>query len=255
MSDKCEEMSIKHTVGVLCEYDPFHKGHARQFSLIKKQLPNAVILCLMSGCFTQRGMPALFSPAFRAEAALRAGAAMVLELPCAFSVRDAENFALGGVHILNRLQGVSHISFGTENPDIEPLQLAARRLESPDAAFQDALATSLAAGSPFAAAQADALAASIADKDIAAIVAKPNNILAICYLRALNRLQSTITPLPIQRNSDYHSQSLAKASYPSASGVCARRIWRVILPLRKKRVAMHWIERMCTDRTRWIQCF
>ena len=84
---------MQPVVGIICEYDPFHRGHARQFALIRQTLPDARIVCVMSGCFTQRGMPALFSPAFRARAALTAGADLVMELPCAFAVRDAENFA------------------------------------------------------------------------------------------------------------------------------------------------------------------
>ena len=111
-------------VGIICEYDPFHRGHAHQFALIRRQLPDALILCLMSGCFTQRGMPAMHQPRARAEAALRAGADLVLELPCAFSVRDAEHFALGGVDILTRLTFVTHLSFGVEDDAPEALQAA-----------------------------------------------------------------------------------------------------------------------------------
>ena len=102
-------------VGIICEYDPFHRGHRRQFELIRAQLPGARIVCLMSGPFTQRGMPALHSPADRARAALEGGCDLVLELPCAFSVRDAEHFALGGVSILTRLGFVTHLSFGAED--------------------------------------------------------------------------------------------------------------------------------------------
>ena len=82
---------MRPVVGVICEYDPFHIGHARQFTLIRQQLPDAYIICVMSGCFTQRGMPALFAPAFRAQAALNAGASLVMELPCAFAVREADH--------------------------------------------------------------------------------------------------------------------------------------------------------------------
>ncbi len=212
-------MHTKNTVGILCEYDPFHTGHARQFALIREALPDAMIICLMSGCFTQRGMPALFSPAFRAAAALRAGAGMVLELPCAFSVRDAENFALGAVSIFSRLGFVTHMSFGVETPDPSALISAAELLESPDETFQAALRESLAKGRPFAAAQADGLAAALDNPDTAAIASKPNNILAICYLRALKRLQSGIRPLPVKREGDYHSASLSPSGWPSASAV------------------------------------
>lgn len=212
-------MYTKNIVGILCEYDPFHAGHARQFSLLREALPDSTIVCLMSGCFTQRGMPALFAPAFRAGAALRAGADLVLELPCAFSVRDAENFALGGVHIFDQLSFVTHMSFGTENPDLAPLQNAAELLENPSEAFRAVLQKSLSAGKPFAAAQADGLAAALEDPDAAEIVSKPNNILAICYLRALKRLRSGIRPLPVKRDGDYHSASLSPSAWPSASAV------------------------------------
>ncbi|MFH1880726.1 MAG: nucleotidyltransferase family protein [Bacillota bacterium] len=213
------KFQTRSIVGILCEYDPFHKGHARQFQLIKERLPDAVIVCLMSGCFTQRGMPALFAPAFRAQAALRAGAAMVLELPCAFAVREAENFALGGAYIFDRLSFVTHLSFGTETPDLEALQAAANILENPNDAFQKALRQSLAEGKPFAASQADGIAAALRDTGAAEIAKKPNNILAICYLRALLRLHSGIQPLPVQRDGDYHSIALSPAAYPSASAV------------------------------------
>ena len=210
---------MQNTVGILCEYDPFHRGHARQFALIRQLLPDARIVCLMSGCFTQRGMPALFSPAFRAEAALRAGADMVLELPAAFAVRDAENFALGGVSILNRLPFVTHLSFGTETPNLDALQTAAQVLEAQDELFQTALKQALSQGKPYAAAQADAVTAAWNGPDAAPILDQPNNILAVCYLRALRRLQSGILPLPVRREGDFHSVKLSAEGYPSASAV------------------------------------
>lgn len=212
-------MNNETIVGIICEYDPFHRGHARQFALIKEQIPGAVIVCLMSGSFTQRGMPALFPPAARAQAALRAGAAIVLELPCAFAVRDAENFAFGAVNILHRMKFVTRLSFGAETADIQALYTAAHILEEEDGAFREAMQAALAEGKPFAAAQSAGLSAAMALKDAEALISKPNNILGICYLRALMRLQSGILPMPVQRMGDYHSAELSKASYPSASAV------------------------------------
>ena len=78
------------TIGIICEYDPFHRGHAHQFAEIRRIFPDAAIICLMSGCFTQRGLPALFSPSVRAAAALENGADLVLELPTAFAVPSAQ---------------------------------------------------------------------------------------------------------------------------------------------------------------------
>ena len=75
-----EELRALTTIGIICEYDPFHRGHAHQFAEIRRIFPDAAIVCLMSGCFTQRGLPALFSPSVRAAAALENGADLVLEL-------------------------------------------------------------------------------------------------------------------------------------------------------------------------------
>ena len=48
-------------VGVICEYNPFHLGHARQFRLIRERFGgDTPILCLMSGNYVQRGEPAVF---------------------------------------------------------------------------------------------------------------------------------------------------------------------------------------------------
>lgn len=75
------------TVGVVCEYNPFHLGHARQLALLRQQDPEAAVVCLMSGLYVQRGQPAVFSRQVRARAALLAGADLVLELPVTVSLR------------------------------------------------------------------------------------------------------------------------------------------------------------------------
>ena len=219
---------MAEVAGIICEYDPFHRGHGRQLALIRERLPHAAIVCVMSGCFTQRGAPALYAPGFRARAALDAGADLVLELPALFAMRDAEHFALGGVSVLHRLGFVTHISFGCENADLSLLRAAAIRLNQPDEAFTFALKNGLRQGLPFAAAQGQALAQALAGKGgspgaeaVAALLEKPNNILAICYLRALARLESRVQPLPVLREGSYHGSTLDAPGYPSATAVRA----------------------------------
>ncbi|MDD3337028.1 MAG: nucleotidyltransferase family protein [Eubacteriales bacterium] len=205
-------------VGILCEYDPFHSGHQRQFELIRERCPGAAIVCLMSGCFTQRGMPTLHAPAFRAERALRAGADLVLELPAAWAVRDGEHFALGGVSILSRLGFVHYLSFGAEDK-LEALLPITQLLCSPTASYQERLKSELAAGKSYAAAQGAALAEQL--PAYAEAIEKPNNILALCYLRALSNLHSSLLPLPVCRKGDYHDKALNGSTYPSATAVRA----------------------------------
>ena len=142
------------TVGVVCEYNPFHLGHARQLALLRQQDPEAAVVCLMSGLYVQRGQPAVFSRQVRARAALLAGADLVLELPVTVSLRSAEGFAAGGVEILDRL-GVEGISFGAETADRETLLETARQLLSPQ--FGEALRPHLDEGLSFPAARSRAL--------------------------------------------------------------------------------------------------
>ncbi len=197
-------------VGIVCEYDPFHRGHARQIAQIRARLPGAAIVCVMSGPFTQRGAAALFSPAFRAERALCAGADAVLELPCLFAVREAEHFALGGVSILQQLGFVTHISFGCEAEDLAPLRQAAELMEREPDRFRAAVREAQRDGRSYAAAQGAALAALLPSADASAF-ALPNNILAISYLRAVIRLGAALEPLPVRREGDYHARELPGA--------------------------------------------
>ncbi len=211
---------MEPVVGVICEYDPFHRGHARQLALIRERLPGARVVCLMSGCFTQRGGAALFSPGFRAERALRAGADLVLELPCVCAVRDAENFALGGVRILDALGFITHLSFGAEHAASPLLPAAASLLERPTDEYRSMIRAKLDQGRSLAEARGAALGECLPGTDAQAIFSSPNDLLGLCYLRALTRLHSALQPLPVERAGDYHADTLSGA-WPSAGAIRA----------------------------------
>ena len=203
------------TVGVVCEYNPFHLGHARQLALLRQQDPEAVVVCLMSGLYVQRGQPAVFSRQVRARAALLAGADLVRELPVTVSLRSAEGFAAGGVEILDRL-GVEGISFGAETADRETLLETARQLLSPQ--FGEALRPHLDEGLSFPAARSRAL------KDLGgdpAVLERPNDILAVEYCKAILARGSGLIPLPICRPGDYHALD-ADRENPSATALRRR---------------------------------
>ena len=69
-------------VGIICEYNPLHNGHAKQFHMLRQMLgEETVIVCCMSGNFVQRGAPAIFDKSLRAKAAILSGADLVLEMP------------------------------------------------------------------------------------------------------------------------------------------------------------------------------
>ncbi|MGN1059705.1 MAG: nucleotidyltransferase family protein, partial [Clostridia bacterium] len=80
-------------MAVICEYNPFHNGHAYQLAQQKESLGCDGVICLMSGSFVQRGEPALCDKWARSEMALSGGCDLVLELPVVYSLQSAEGFA------------------------------------------------------------------------------------------------------------------------------------------------------------------
>ena len=147
-------MEERTCIGIIAEFDPFHRGHAHLIAQAKAALPGAPVVCAMSGPFTQRGEAAIVSKYARAEMAVRCGADLVVELPVQWAVSSAESFARGGVQILYAL-GVTHLAFGSESGDLTALQIVAQALDS--AAFPDALRPYLQQGLPFASARQKAL--------------------------------------------------------------------------------------------------
>ena len=130
--------------GVICEYNPFHRGHEKQLRQIRAALgEDTAVVCLMSGNFVQRGEPAVFDKRVRAQAAVLAGANLVLELPITKALSSAEGFARGGVEIFSRLGAVDTLAFGCESGNADALLAAARTMCEPayDAALRDILNT------------------------------------------------------------------------------------------------------------------
>ena len=132
-------------IGIICEFDPLHSGHARLLSHARAMGADAVI-CAMSGNFTQRGSFAALDKRARAEMAVRCGADLVVELPTVWAMSPAETFARGGVQLL-ALTGVDTLLFGSECGELSALRRLADCLDSP--AFADRL-TAADSGATFA---------------------------------------------------------------------------------------------------------
>lgn len=198
------------TAGIICEYNPFHLGHRKQFRLIREALgQDTGIVCLMSGNFVQRGAPAIFDKTRRAEAALKSGADLVLELPVPVCLSSAEGFAGGGVEILGKF--CNYLAFGCETGSVDSLTQAAEKLLSP--AFPGILKQDLSQGISFPAARQAALERLGAD---ASLLSLPNDILAVEYCKAVLSQGSGMKPLPLHREGEYRSL-LPDRENPSAA--------------------------------------
>ncbi len=199
-------------VGIVCEFDPLHNGHARLLAHART-LGADVVICAMSGNFTQRGDFAALSKTARAEMAVRCGADLVLELPAPWAMATAETFARGGVALL-RTAGADSLLFGSECGDTAALARLAACLDS--AAFAEGLASAPDSGATFAV-RRQTVAAALTDPETAALLESPNNTLAVEYLRALSRLGGGMTPYTLRREGAAHDGApagdTASASY------------------------------------------
>ncbi|MBQ9010378.1 MAG: nucleotidyltransferase family protein [Clostridia bacterium] len=212
-------MSEFTVCAVVCEYDPFHNGHLYQLARAREITHARYMVCIMSGCITQRGSFSRYDRHLRALSALRHGADLVLELPVRFSCASAPEFAGGAVSIARRLGHCTHLSFGCE-PDLIPQldRIAALLRQEPDmfaATFRSLHKTGLS----YPAAYARAMATCLQEPGLDEKLSAPNAILALQYLRAL---PEEIRPVPVVRIGQYHDRTVSAFSSAGALREAAR---------------------------------
>ena len=214
-----------HATGIIAEYNPFHNGHLYQLREAQR-LTEQPIVVVMSASFMQRGEPACLSKWLRARLAVENGAALVLELPTAFSLRSAQFFASGGVQLLAATGSVNTLSCGVESPELDFGALA-QRITS-DAA-QGRIRSLLSQGKSYAAACAAVLGEAQQEDGVTAMQAssnegkafagltKPNDILALEYAKALQA--TDIKPLFIERRGDGYNDREISGTMSSATAI------------------------------------
>ena len=211
--------------GIIAEYNPFHNGHLYQLREATRLTGQPVVVA-MSASFMQRGEPACLSKWLRARLAVENGAALVLELPTAFSLRSAQFFASGGVQLLAATGSVTTLSCGVESPELD-FRALAQRITS-DAA-QGRIRSLLSQGKSYAAACAAVLGEAQQEDGVTAMQAssnegqafagltKPNDILALEYAKALQA--TDIKPLFIERRGDGYNDREISGTMSSATAI------------------------------------
>jgi predicted nucleotidyltransferase len=190
-----KEALFMTSAGIVAEFNPFHSGHAYIIDEAKRRLgEGTAVVCVMSGSMVQRGEPAAFSKYARAEAAVRCGADLVIELPAPWSLGSAGIFARGAVGLLEASGAVDCLVFGSECGDAALLRRAADALGEPET--DAAIGRELRMGVSFAAARQRALESRGID---GRAVSEPNNILGVEYLRALAELGSDMKVITLPR--------------------------------------------------------
>ena len=185
------------TIGIICEYNPFHNGHAHQLHTLAQLHPDALRICIMSGSFVQRGEPAIFSKFDRARWAILGGADIVIELPTLYSTGSAQLFGTGAIRMVKAL-AIDALSFGSETADLDTLVDIAKRMDCEST--QEQLRTYINEGISYGAAFRKALDTEILNT--------PNALLGLEYIRAGLAYNAKLEYIPILRTSNHHEETL-----------------------------------------------
>ena len=204
-------------IGIVGEYNPFHYGHKHHIAETKRLLgEDCPVVCAMSGDFIQRGEAAVYSKFARAEAAVRSGVDLVLELPPAWALSSAEGFARGAVGLLGSIGVVTHLSFGSECGEVEPLETLAEILLDPLIGADIRRELEAQEGIPFAEARQRAVAKRAGE--LSGQLETPNNILAVEYIKAVYEQGLSIKPVTVQRFGSGHDK-MSESGHKSAAEI------------------------------------
>lgn len=204
-------------LGLVVEYNPFHNGHLYHLEESLKKANATHSVAIMSGNFLQRGEPALLDKYKRAEIAVSNGVDLVIELPTLFACQSAEIFSHGAITLLNSLNCIDSICFGSEEGDINLLTEIAKVLTYEPQEFKALLKSNLNDGHLFATARSKALCdylilnniLNLNKERLDYILNSPNNILGIEYIKSLLKHKSSIKPFTITRvKAEYNSEDI-----------------------------------------------
>ncbi len=184
-------------VGIICEYNPLHKGHIYHIEQVKKLYPGRAIVLVINGYFLERGEISILSKENKTKLALIYGVDLVVELPFIMGTQSADIFAQTAVKILNNF-GVKYLVFGSECNNIDILKKAASIQEDND--YQKRVKEYLEQGVNYPTALAKAL-------NIKENIYNPNDLLGISYIKAINKYHFNIEAVCIKRTSEYHSKT------------------------------------------------
>ena len=199
--------------GIVVEYNPMHNGHIYHIEKTKELTSCTHLVAVMSGNFVQRGEPSIVNKWTKCKMALNNGVDLVIELPFVNSISSAEGFCYSSIKILDSLNIIDNICFGSEEGSIDTLKTVASILNSEPLEYKDILNKNLKKGLSYPKARQLSLSEYIQNyknEDIDLnLLSYSNNILSIEYLKALLKLNSKINPVTIQRiNNDYKEINL-----------------------------------------------
>lgn len=187
-------------IGIIAEYNPFHKGHKYHIDKIKEMYPESIIIAVCSSSFTQRGDISIMNKWDKTKVALENNIDLVIELPFVYSTQSADIFAKGALKILNELK-VEKIVFGSESNDINQLKKIAN-LQINNNKFDKEVKKYLNNGYNYPTSLSKAINKFNIEK-----IDTPNDLLGISYIKEIIKNNYNITPITIKRTNNYHGNN------------------------------------------------
>ena len=189
-------------IGIIAEFNPLHNGHLYLINKIKEKYEDASIILVLSGNYTQRGIPSIIDKWKKTELSLKLGIDLVVELPFPFSTQSADYFAYGATTILNYLK-VDKLIFGSESNDIKVLEKIVDAQK--DDKFNTLVKLYCKSGYNYPTALSLSLEELTNEK-----ITTPNDLLGISYIKAIKENNYNIEVETIKRTNDYHEEELEK---------------------------------------------
>ena len=199
------------SVGIICEYNPFHNGHLYHLNKVRELFKEHTIILILSPTFTQRGVPSIINKWDKTKLAIFYGVDLVVELPYPFACQSADFFAKGSIQLLNSLK-VEYLIFGSECNDIEILTKIAK-VQVNNKECDTLTQKYLQEGINYPTALSKAI-----KKLTGEAVLSPNDLLGVSYIKEIIKQKSNIVPICIQRTNDYHGKD-TENNIMSASGI------------------------------------
>ena len=193
-------------IGIIAEFNPFHLGHKYLIDTTKEKLNADLVICVMSGNFTQTGNIAILDKFKRAKLAISNGVDIVIELPFIYSNSSANLFSYGALNILDKIGVVDILSFGSEIGSTTILQDLYNKISDKQYFVDKYIKENLKSNLSYANIRENALKTFLSNYEIN-ILRNPNNILGFEYIKAINSLNSKIKPFSIKREINNHNSN------------------------------------------------
>ena len=197
-------------LGIIAEYNPFHNGHIYHINKAKEITHADYVIAIISGPFTEAGNISIIDKYEKAELAIKYGVDLVIELPVIYAISSAHYFASSAIKLLNKLNIIDYVCFGSECNNIDTLKNISKKIYDNEKDFWNNL-KSKNKNLSFAKAREDSLN-NILNKNEIDIIKGSNDILGLEYISTLNNIKSQIKPFTIKRDDNFKSATYIRDS-------------------------------------------